>query len=136
MRLIKETSERSSSQNWALEELLYSGAIFCEFEGYCIKGGAISALLELCDRIIQTHSNPGDTVYIPFAGSGSEIISCIKNSRHSIATEIDAKYIELINNRLQKFCGTNEGGTTIQNNLELQYAHINSRDYLAISISP
>lgn len=44
--------------------------------------------LSICDRIIQVHSNENDLVYIPFAGSGSEIISCINNNRNYLATEI------------------------------------------------
>lgn len=28
---------------------------------------------KLCDRIIQTHSNEGDLIFVPFVGSGSEI---------------------------------------------------------------
>lgn len=49
---------------------------------------------EVCDRIVIGHSNKGDVVYIPFAGSGSEIISCIKNNRNWISTEINNEYIE------------------------------------------
>ena len=48
----------------------------------------------LCDRIIKSSSNENDLVYIPFAGSGSEIVSCIKNNRNYIATEINKKYID------------------------------------------
>lgn len=48
----------------------------------------------VCDRIINTSSNIGDLVYIPFAGSGSEIVSCIKNNRNYIATEINKDYID------------------------------------------
>jgi DNA modification methylase len=32
-------------------------------------------------------------IYIPFAGSGSEIISCINNNRNWIATETNIIYI-------------------------------------------
>lgn len=52
--------------------------------------------LALCDRIIQSSSNENDLVYIPFAGSGSEIVSCIKNNRNYMATEINKKYIDEI----------------------------------------
>lgn len=52
--------------------------------------------LEICDRIIKVASNPNDLVYIPFAGSGSEIVSCIKNNRNYIATELNKEYIESI----------------------------------------
>lgn len=49
---------------------------------------------KLCERIINASSNPGDTIYIPFAGSGSEIVSCIHLHRNWIATEINKIYIE------------------------------------------
>jgi DNA modification methylase len=57
--------------------------------------------LKLCDRIIQASSNPGDLVYIPFAGSGSEIISCITLNRNWIATEKNETFInEIITSRI------------------------------------
>lgn len=52
--------------------------------------------LKACDRIIQTSSNENDLVYIPFAGSGSEIISCILNNRRYLATETNKDYIDNI----------------------------------------
>lgn len=58
--------------------------------------------LKACNRIIQTSSNEHDLVYIPFAGSGSEIVSCIKNNRNYIATELNKQYIdEIINPRIE-----------------------------------
>ena len=51
---------------------------------------------KLCDRIIKASSNEGDLVYIPFAGSGSEIMSCIRNNRNWIATELNREYIDEI----------------------------------------
>ncbi len=62
--------------------------------------------LGLCNRIVKTHSNEGDLVYVPFVGSGNEIISCIKNNRNCIGTEIDEEYftkgIERIEDRISK----------------------------------
>lgn len=52
--------------------------------------------LSICDRIVKVHSDEGDLVYIPFAGSGSEIESCIRNKRNWIATEINDTYIKEI----------------------------------------
>lgn len=56
---------------------------------------------KLCDRIVKASSNEGDLVYIPFAGSGSEIVSCIRNNRNWIASEINEEYInDIINLRI------------------------------------
>lgn len=58
---------------------------------------------DITDRIIKASSNEGNLVYIPFAGSGSEIVSCIKNNRNYIATESNNDYIEnIINKRIDK----------------------------------
>ena len=57
---------------------------------------------DITDRIINASSNEGQLVYIPFAGSGSEIVSCIKNNRNYIATETNKEYIdEIINKRIE-----------------------------------
>lgn len=48
---------------------------------------------DITDRIIKASSNERDLVYIPFAGSGSEIVSCINNNRNYIATETNIIYI-------------------------------------------
>lgn len=50
--------------------------------------------LSICNRIIKVHSNKEDIIFIPFAGSGSEIISCIENNRSYLATELNNNYIE------------------------------------------
>ena len=58
--------------------------------------------LRLCDRIIQASSNPGDLVYIPFGGSGSEAVSAYRLGRQSILTETNPLHIELIQRRLKQ----------------------------------
>ena len=62
----------------------------------------------LCERIIKASSNKGDLIYIPFAGSGSEIISCMSNQREWVATEISSIYIEeIINKRIKSLQSNN-----------------------------
>ena len=51
---------------------------------------------DITDRIIKASSNENDLIYIPFAGSGSEIVSCINNNRNYIATELNRQYIDEI----------------------------------------
>lgn len=52
--------------------------------------------VQLADRLIKLFSDEENLVYIPFAGSGSEIIGCINNNRNWIATEINKEYIDNI----------------------------------------
>lgn len=50
--------------------------------------------LSISERIIKVHSNEGDLVYIPFGGSGSEIVTCLMYNREFIASELNKGYIE------------------------------------------
>lgn len=59
--------------------------------------------LDICHRIIKASSNENDNVLIPFAGSGSEIVSCEELKRNWTAFEIEDSYIEIINKRLDEF---------------------------------
>lgn len=44
-------------------------------------------------------------MYIPFAGSGSEIESCIRNNRNYVATELNDNYIKnIIIPRIKNIC--------------------------------
>lgn len=56
--------------------------------------------LALCDRLVKHFSNEGDLVFIPFAGSGSECVSCLINNRNFLATEINPEYIQIANERM------------------------------------
>lgn len=58
--------------------------------------------LALCDRLVRHFSNERDLVFIPFAGSGSECLSCLANNRKFLATEINSKYIQIANERMAK----------------------------------
>lgn len=64
---------------------------------------------KLAERILLASSQPGDLVLIPFAGSGSEIVQCIKNGRDYIATEIDGFYVRNMILPRIKNCETKEG---------------------------
>ena len=58
---------------------------------------------KLAERMLLASSRTGDLVVIPFAGSGSEIVQCIKNGRDFIASEINEAYVgDMILPRLQK----------------------------------
>lgn len=61
--------------------------------------------LKISKRIVKIFSTPSGTVYIPFAGSGSEVLACIFLNRKWDATEINPTYINLIKKRL-KNCPT------------------------------
>lgn len=56
--------------------------------------------LKGCRRIIGASSNPGDWVYIPFGGVGSEAVACQEMGRNFVLTEINADCIAICKERL------------------------------------
>jgi len=55
--------------------------------------------LPLCAHLIRLHSNPGDTVLVPFVGSGSELLSAAALGRVAIGAEINAEYAAIARRR-------------------------------------
>lgn len=60
---------------------------------------------KLAERMLLASSQEGDLVVIPFAGSGSEMVQCVKHRRNYIAAEKNASYVqEIILPRLKQEC--------------------------------
>lgn len=56
--------------------------------------------LKVSNRIILATSKPNDLVLVPFSGSGTECVSAIRNNRRFIGYEIDEKYLEIAQKRI------------------------------------
>ena len=61
--------------------------------------------LELMRYMVRTYSNPGDLVLDPFMGSGTTGVACVLEKRNFIGFELDEKYFNLANKRLQDLTG-------------------------------
>lgn len=48
--------------------------------------------LDVIDRVIQMRSNPGETVFTPFMGVGSEVWSAVTKGRRGIGAELKPSY--------------------------------------------
>lgn len=59
--------------------------------------------VELVERCILALTDEGDRVFDPFAGTGTTLIASMKHNRKSIGSEKEAKYVDLIRNRLELF---------------------------------
>lgn len=58
--------------------------------------------VKMIKHILNTSSTEDDLVYIPFAGSGSDIVACIEMDRKYIATELNNDYIQnIIDERIE-----------------------------------
>jgi DNA modification methylase len=56
----------------------------------------------LAERVIRLYSDPGDIVLDPFMGSGTTAIAAIRQERHYIGFEKEAKYAELSRQNIKK----------------------------------
>jgi len=55
--------------------------------------------LALCEHLVKLHSSAGDRVFVPFAGSGSEMLAAAALGRHVHGSEVNSSYVELANRR-------------------------------------
>ncbi|HXI78159.1 MAG TPA: site-specific DNA-methyltransferase [Steroidobacteraceae bacterium] len=59
----------------------------------------------LAAEIITAFSDPGDTVYEPFTGSGTQIIAAEQNNRTCLGMEVAPAYVDVCIRRWQQFTG-------------------------------
>lgn len=57
---------------------------------------------KLCDRVISMYSKEGDYILDPFLGTGTTVISAIKNNRFGIGIELTDKYFDLSSSEIEK----------------------------------
>lgn len=55
----------------------------------------------LCEYLIRTYSNPGDTVLDSTMGSGSTIVAALNTSRNAIGIERDQTYFDIATERVK-----------------------------------
>jgi site-specific DNA-methyltransferase (adenine-specific) len=68
--------------------------------------------LALCERLVRAHSNVGDEVVVPFAGSGSELVAAARLGRRAVGFELEPEYLELMKRRFTGHCLELEAATT------------------------
>lgn len=56
----------------------------------------------ILEPLISYSTNPGDTVLVPFAGSGSEMLAAASLGRRAVGFEVDERYCEIAARRLDQ----------------------------------
>ncbi len=59
--------------------------------------------VELPLRLIKLYTFKGEVVLDPFMGSGTTAIAALMTERHFVGYEINPKYVELANRRIEEF---------------------------------
>lgn len=88
------------NDNGALPTNVWEISIVRQTEKTPLTRLSVQKPLAICDRVVRLGSNEGDTVLIPFTGSGSECVSALRNIRNFVAFELNEEYIEIANKRL------------------------------------
>jgi site-specific DNA-methyltransferase (adenine-specific) len=57
--------------------------------------------VRLAERILALISDPGDTIYDPFMGSGSFGVACVRTGRKYIGSEVKPEYFEIACKRIE-----------------------------------
>jgi site-specific DNA-methyltransferase (adenine-specific) len=63
--------------------------------------------VRLAERILSLISDPGDTIYDPFMGSGSFGVAAIKTGRKYIGSEMKPEYFEIACKRIEQALSEN-----------------------------
>lgn len=58
--------------------------------------------VELCEWLIKSYTNDGDTVLDNCMGSGSTMVACVSTSRNGIDIELDEKYFNIAKKRVEE----------------------------------
>jgi site-specific DNA-methyltransferase (adenine-specific) len=58
--------------------------------------------LKLLKWIVENFTDPGDTVFDPFMGSGTTGVACVQTGRKFIGCEIDPGYFEIAKRRIEQ----------------------------------
>lgn len=66
--------------------------------------------LDVIERCIHLWSNPGDLVFSPFTGIGSEGYCAVKMGRQFVGTELKPQYWELAVQNISDACGSTQQG--------------------------
>lgn len=56
--------------------------------------------MDACKRIIIASTKEGENIFIPFAGSGNELMVAVQNGRKAIACEINKGYCEVVKEKM------------------------------------
>lgn len=62
--------------------------------------------VSLCEYLIKTYTNEGDTVLDNCTGSGTTAIACISTNRNYIGFELDKTYFDIANKRIENHKNT------------------------------
>lgn len=87
------------------------------------------------NRIIRTCSRPGETVFDPFAGSGTTLAVAKKLSRRFLGTELSPQYAEQVGKRLAGIQPMRQAEVDVRNRWPADHVELLKAAYLEAGVS-
>ncbi len=73
--------------------------------------------LDVIERSIELWSNPGDLVFSPFVGVGSEAVTALKMGRRFIGSELKQSYFDIAVSNIEEFIQTTKQESLFNDNI-------------------
>lgn len=96
------TMERASQSNTYVTEFTNYPRMVLDFPNEGKTLHPTQKPVALCEYLIKTYTNEGETILDNCAGSGTTAIACLNTNRNYILMEKESQYIETINNRISE----------------------------------
>ena len=87
-------------KRWRRDIIKINPVIKVNSKGENLYGHSAPFPEEISDMGVKFFTSVGEVVYDPFMGSGTVAISCVKNKRLYIGSELSKEYCEIIEKRL------------------------------------
>jgi len=93
--------ERNGQANYKVfRHYLINSTVAASFTGDVFTGHKSQKPISLIKELVTKFSNPGDTIFDPFMGSGTTGVACVQTGRNFIGIEIDEGYFKIAEKRI------------------------------------
>lgn len=89
--------------NWVGRETVYPGNVLHGASETKNTGHPAAFPVWLPEWFIKLFTNPGDTVYDPFLGSGATAVAALKNGRNACGSELHEDYLDIARTRCESY---------------------------------